>query len=161
MLESWKHDILRKVRLVGKSLLRGQESQVLRGQVGGWETGAVIPMFQDYTKTIGSFGQFVEDALLQEYQALRRVRLSGLQHDDGTAGLVVSVVEEVSQLVGAIAVRLVLGVVVEVVDWHREGVRGIQKSGIGVPRLQSALVDGILLLHELLPDLQRAIVNRN
>lgn len=125
VLQSLKDNILREIGLVRQSLFRRQESQALRSQIRGWEAGAVVSVLQHHANTAGGLGQLVEDALLEEYQAPRRIRLSRLQHDHGAAGLVVGGVEPVSQVVLAIAVRLVAGIVVEVVNWHREVIRWV------------------------------------
>ena len=108
-------------------------------------------MLQDYTKTAGSFGQLVEDTLLQEYEALCCVRFPRLQHYNGSTRLVVSGVEPVPQVERGVRVGFVLGLIVKVVNWHREVVRRVQESWVRVSLAEHALADCVPLFTRVTP----------
>ena len=77
-------------------------------------------MLENNTQTISSLSDLVNNTLLEEGKTACSVGLSAKKNEDWTAGLVVRVVEPVSQIEGRIAVWLVPSFVVEEVDWYRD-----------------------------------------
>src|ERR1700710_551720 len=60
VLEYLKDDVLRAIGLCCHALLGRQESQALRGQIRGWEAGAVVSVLQDNANPARGLGQLVE-----------------------------------------------------------------------------------------------------
>lgn len=133
VLQSLKDDVLGKVCLICKRLVCGEEAHVLGRQVRHREAGAVVPVLQDDAEAIGRLTQLRDDPLLEKGKAALAGRLAGLEHDDGPAWLIMACIEPVSEIEEAIRVRLIDGVIVEVVDWDRDVVLWVQRGGVNVP----------------------------
>lgn len=82
----------------------------------------------------------MEQSLLQIYQTSSSVRLSRLQDDDRSTWLVVGGIEPISVIEEAIAVRLIEGIVVEVIDGYRDVVFGIQEGRVDVVAFKEVLL---------------------
>lgn len=132
VLEAREDDVAGEEGRVGEGLVGGEEAQIGGGEVRGRDALAVVAVLEDDAQAARGLGELVDDALLQERQAADGARLAALEDDDGAAWLVVSGIEPVAQREGGVAVRLVLGLVVEVIDGNGEVVRGIQEGRVDV-----------------------------
>ena len=77
-------------------------------------------MFQDDTQAISCIGEDVDDTRVEDRHTVIPRTLASLEDDDRTTGLVELRIEPVPERKGSIAVRLVLGLVVVVVDGDGE-----------------------------------------
>ena len=131
VLKTGELDVLGKVDGISQRLVGGEEAQVLRAEVGSRQTLAVVAMFKDNTDTASRLGELVHDALLEELETSDTARLAGSQDNDGTTLLVVGGVEPVAKVEGVVGMRLVLGVIVEVVNGHLDGPGWVKQRRVG------------------------------
>jgi len=89
-------------------------------------------MFQNHTNTSSSFGELVDNTLLEIWQTAGTRSLSALKHDDRSAVLVIYCVEPVTKGKGRVRVRLIHGLIVEMVYRDGQGVCRVKSRGIDI-----------------------------
>ena len=149
MLQPFKDDVLSEVGHVCEGLLRGQEPEVVGSEIVIRDASSIEAMLKNDAQPVGGFGKLGKNALLQVIQAGICRILAALEDNDGTETLfVVGPVEIVAQLKGVIGVRLVHGVVVEVIDGDTDVMGRVQKGWLNVTDGESGILN---LVDVLLP----------
>lgn len=133
--------MLSKVRVVGDSLLSGQESEFVRGAGVEWVAAAVISVLENDTETIGRFHQDLNNASLEIGEPRFATRLAANVEEDRAAGFVVRAVEEVALLEGRVRVRLIARAVREVIDLEMISRYEIDRLIVNLPADQWCVQD--------------------
>lgn len=147
MFQARKHHIPRKIHLIRERLIRRQKPQIFSRVIWGRVASSIEPVLEDNGDTMSCDGHFVQKTFLEEGETACAVRFPGLEDDDGAVGFVVGCVEPVAEGKGAIEMRFVERVVVEVVDGDGEVVGGVQEGWVGVIAFEEVGGDGGFLVN--------------
>lgn len=83
-------------------------------------------MLQDNAQSVCCLRKLVDDSLLQEWQSARSIGLSTAQDNYRATWFVILSIKPVTQIKLVVGVRLIEGIIVEVIDWRREVILGVE-----------------------------------